>query len=74
MHDKLILILTTTQGGYSHPSVTDEEMQVRGRILSSLRGRDRGKIWRNLNWTDCHVEMSGESRGSKVECQGVDAG
>jgi hypothetical protein len=49
MHDDLILILTTTQGGYSRPSFTGEEMEVRERILSSLRGRDRGKIWRNLN-------------------------
>ena len=43
MHDELFLILTTTQGGYSL-SFTDEEMEVRGRMLSSLRGRDRGKI------------------------------
>ena len=51
MNDELFLILTTTQGGYSPPSFTDEEMEVRGRMLSSLRGRDRGKIWRNLSWT-----------------------
>lgn len=74
VHDDLIFILTTSQGGYlHHPNFTNEEMEAKGRILSSLKGSDREKIWRNQNWIYCHLEMSEESGGNKVEWKYVDA-